>query len=67
MSMDSIPMRKRSRKPKHVYNAADVAPPHGSSVYKPVKKVLSEIHLQLTQQGCNVIYCAGNNDGSVLA
>ena len=23
MSMDSIPMRKRSRKPKHVYNAAD--------------------------------------------
>ncbi len=40
MSMESIPMRKRSRKPKHVYNAADVAPPHGSSVYKPVKKVL---------------------------
>lgn len=26
MSMDSIPLRKRSRKPKHVYNAADVAP-----------------------------------------
>ena len=36
-------MRKRSRKPKHVYNAADVAPPQASwksSIYKPVKKVL---------------------------
>ncbi len=43
MSMDSIPLRKRSRKPKHVYNAADVAPPQApwkSSIYKPVKKVL---------------------------
>ena len=42
MSMDSIPMRKRSRKPKHVYNAADVAPlqaPWKSSTYKPPKKV----------------------------
>ncbi len=42
MSMDSIPMRKRSRKPKHVYNAANVAPPQAPwrmSVYKPVKKV----------------------------
>ena len=42
MSMESIPMRKRSRKPKHVYNAADVAPlqaPWKPSTYKPTKKV----------------------------
>ena len=40
MSMDSIPMRKRSRKPKHVYNAADVAPlqaPWKASTFKPKK------------------------------
>ena len=40
MLMDSIPMRKRSRKPKHVYNAADVAPlqaPWKASTFKPKK------------------------------
>ena len=48
MSMDSIPMRRRSRKPKHVYNAADVAPlqaPWKASTFKP-KKVY---HLPLEQ------------------
>lgn len=50
MSMESIPMRKRSRKPKHVYNAADVAAPQASwksSIYKPVKKVLPPLETEL--------------------
>ena len=55
MSMDSIPMRKRSRKPKHVYNAADVAPlqaPWKASTFKPKK-----VHRLLMQMVCIPKFC----------
>ena len=54
MSMDSIPMRKRSRKPKHVYNAADVAPlqaPWKSSTFKPRKACRLPMQIFLHTKG----------------
>ena len=57
MSMDSIPMRKRSRKPKHVYNAADVAPlqaPWKAYTFKPKKVCHLPAQMVCRPRGCHI-------------